>query len=335
MNHREVSIAFQTNKNPDEYIELAKLADNFNFDAISVYCDAPYHPCYGPLILMAPHIQRARLGPAAVSPFRMHPIDIAANAALLSGIAKGGTYIGLSRGAWLNDFGIDEPQKPIRGIKEAVWIIRKMLSGDLAGLQGEVFQIADHVRAPYPLPLDMPPVMIGTWGPKLAALGGEIANEVKVGGSTNPSFAKALLPHIRRGEELANRKCGIVNLVMGAVTVIDSDRRIARRAAKSELARYLPIVANLDPTLSIDLDLVMRIRNLVELGELGSASNLISDDLMEKFSFAGDERDLINQAERLFEAGVSRIEFGTPHGLNPAVGIKMIGERVLPNLKLG
>ena len=65
---RELSIAFQTDKTPAQYIALAKLVDQYDFDAVSVYCDAPFHPSYGPLLLMAPHIQKARLGPAAVSP---------------------------------------------------------------------------------------------------------------------------------------------------------------------------------------------------------------------------------------------------------------------------
>ena len=55
----------------------------------------------------------------------MHPIDIAANTALLAGLAKGGVYIGLARGAWLAEHGIREPKSPIQGMREAVEIIQK------------------------------------------------------------------------------------------------------------------------------------------------------------------------------------------------------------------
>ena len=48
----EISIAFQTDKTPEQYIALAKLVDQYDFDAVSVYCDAPFHPSYGPLLLM-------------------------------------------------------------------------------------------------------------------------------------------------------------------------------------------------------------------------------------------------------------------------------------------
>ena len=35
----------------------------------------------------------------------------------------------------------------------------------------------------------------------------------------------------------------------------------------------------------------------------------------------------------LFEAGVSRVEFGTPHGLTAARGIELLGRRVLPAVR--
>lgn len=333
MRPRRISIAFQSDKTPAEYIALARMVDEYAFDGVSVYCDAPFQPSYGPLLLMAPHLRRARLGPAAVSPFRMHPIDIAANTALLAGVAQAGVYIGLARGAWLDDFGIREPQRPLQGIKEAAGVVSYLLNGQAGGYPGEVFRLAEHVRAPYPLPAEMPPLLIGTWGPKLAAIAGEFADEVKVGGSANPAVAPWIADHIRRGEQRAKRPPGSVGLVFGAVTVVDTDRELARQAAKRSLALYLPVVARLDRSAAVEPELLERISARVDRGQHDQAAALISDELLDLFAFAGEPGDIIRQAEGLFEAGVSRIEFGTPHGLSPAVGLQLIGEQVLPNLR--
>src|SRR5262245_438302 len=108
---REISIAFQTDKSAAQYVALAKLVNQYDFDAVSVYCDLPYHPPYAPLMLMAPHIQRARIGVAAIAPSRIHPLDIAAQTALLTEIAQGRVYVGLARGAWLEDHSVPE-RKP-------------------------------------------------------------------------------------------------------------------------------------------------------------------------------------------------------------------------------
>jgi len=330
---RHVSIAFQTDKRASEYIALARLVDQYDFDVVSVYCDAPYHPSYAPLLLMAPHIRRARLGPAAVSPFRIHPIDIAAQTALLADLAAGGVYLGLARGAWLTDHGIDEADKPITAMREAITIIRNLLSGRSAGFEGVVYRIAPHVRAPYPLP-DYPiPLMIGTWGAKLASLGGEIADEVKVGGSANPDLVPVMLAYIRRGERLAGREDGSVGLVVGAVTVIDPDRSAARELARRMVALYLPVVASLDPTQDVDPVLISRVQTAVEKSDWEAAGRQISDDLLDRFAFAGNAEDIIRQSQGLFAAGANRVEFGTPHGINPAAGVRMLGEHVVPILK--
>ncbi len=333
MTKREISIAFQTDKRASDYIALAKLADAYSFDAISVYCDAPYHPSFGPLLLMAPQISRARLGPAGVSPSRMHPIDIAAGTALLADVAAGGSYLGLVRGGWLAEHGIRELQPPIRAMREAIAIIRKLLTGESAGYRGRVFQIAEHVRAPYPLPARRVPLQIGTWGPKLADLAGELADEVKIGGSANPALVPLMREYIARGEARAGRTPGRVQIVLGAVSVVDEDRRAARWMARRAVALYLPIVAPMDASVAIEPELLDRVEAFVHAGDSDSAAKLISDDILDLFAFAGAPADIIAQCEALYAAGAQRIELGTPHGLHQAAtGIRLIGERVLPAL---
>ncbi len=330
---RELSIAFQTDKHAAEYRALAQLVDRYAFDAVSVYCDAPFHPSYGPLLLMAPYLRRARLGPAAVSPFRMPPVDIAANTALLADAAPGGAYVGIARGAWLAEHGIQETARPVQAVRETVEIVRYLLGGGTGGYAGEVYSIAPHVRAPYPLPAVPIPVLIGTWGARLSAVAGELADEVKVGGSANPDMVGVMRGYLGVGEGRAGRPPGAVGIVMGAVTVVDADRDRARRAARRAAALYLPVVVPLDPTVQVEPELLDRIRTHVQRQEIETAAALISDDLLDRFAFAGNPADLIRQAEALFAAGAARIEFGTPHGLDrPEEGIRLLGEQVLPVL---
>ncbi|MGJ3238217.1 MAG: LLM class flavin-dependent oxidoreductase [Anaerolineae bacterium] len=331
---REISIAFQTDKRARDYIELAQLVNPYAFDAVSVYCDAPFHPSYGPLILMAPHLTNSRIGVAAVSPSRMHPIDIAADAALLADIATAGTYLGIARGAWLADHGIDERKPALTAIRETVEIVQALLAGESGGYQGKVFQIADHVQASYPLPEQPIPILIGSWGRKLCGIAGEIADEVKIGGSTNPDVVPIIAEYIAAGEVLAERAHGSVGVVVGAVCVADADRQAARAEARRQVALYLPVVAGLDPSIEIDPTFTEQLGAYVNQGDWERASGMISDELLDKFAFSGNADDLIRQANALFEAGTKRVEFGTPHGLHHAnEGLRLLGEQVLPELK--
>ena len=334
MTKRELSIAFQTDKRASEYVALAQLADSYDFDAVSVYCDAPYHPSFAPLTLMAPHIKRARIGPAGVPPSRVHPLDIAAQTALLADLAPRRTYLGLVRGGWLADYGMRELRPPIQAMREAIVIIRRLLSGESAGFNGEVFQIAEHARAPYPLPDAPIPLQIGSWGERLCGLAGELADEVKIGGSANPAMIPIIAGYIGAGERRAGREPGEVAVVIGAVSVVDEDREAARWMARRAVALYLPIVSRLDSTVRIDPELMRRVESLVRAEAHEAAARLIPDDLLERFAFAGDADDIIAHCERLYDAGATRIELGTPHGIaTAATGIHLIGQRVIPALR--
>ena len=219
-------------------------------------------------------------------------------------------------------------------MREAIEIIRKLLAGQSAGYDGQVYQIANHVRAPYPLPTETIPLQIGTWGKKLAALAGELADEVKIGGSANPDVIPVIADYIAVGEARVGRPSGTVQVVIGAVSVIDEDRDAARWKARMAVALYMPIVSKLDPTLTIDPELMTRIQAKVNAGEDEAAARLIPDHILDRFIFAGNPADIIEQCARLYDAGAQRIELGTPHGVDDAAtGIHLIGRKIIPALE--
>ncbi|MEW2427014.1 hypothetical protein AB0877_03275 [Micromonospora sp. NPDC047644] len=63
------------------------------------------------------------------------------------------------------------------------------------------------------------------------------------------------------------------------------------------------------------------------------AGALIGDDLLDLFAVSGTPEHVASQAAAVFDAGASRVEFGTPHGLTPHGGIDLLGRRVLPLLR--
>jgi 5,10-methylenetetrahydromethanopterin reductase len=304
----------------------------YGFDALSVYNDLMFQPPIGPLVLMAQATQHIRLGPASMNPFTLHPVEIAGQMAFLDAVSGGRAYLGLSRGAWLDSIGMAQPG-PVTTMREAVAVIRHLLSKRRTPFAGKVFQLSEHNVLHYDIVRPDIPLMIGTWGPRLAALAGAVADEVKIGGSANPAMAPVMRARILAGAAKVGRGADAIGIVLGAVTVVDADGAAARRQAKEEVALYLPTVAGLDPTVAIDPELLIRMEAAVRRGDRSSAAALISDDLLGHFAFAGTPVDLIAQSEAIFAAGASRIEFGTPHGLTDARGIQLLGEHVLPALR--
>ncbi len=330
---REVSVAFQSNKEAAEYAALARRVEGYGFDALSVYGDLMFQPPIGPLLIMAHATTRIRLGPASMNPYTLHPVEIAGQIALLDALSGGRAYLGLSRGAWLESLGIART-KPVTTLREAVAVVRHLLAKERAPFDGAVFRLSAHNVLQYDLARPDVPVMIGTWGPRLAALAGEVASEVKIGGCVNPRMVAIMRERIAVGARKAGRGVGAVGIVLGAVTVVDDDGAAARRKAKEEVALYLPTVAGLDPTVAVDPELLARMEKAVQRGDRLSAAALISDELLRPFAFAGTPDEVIAHAEAIFAAGASRVEFGTPHGLADARGIQLLGERVLPALRV-
>jgi 5,10-methylenetetrahydromethanopterin reductase len=329
---RQVSIALQGNKTLPEYAALGAMVEALGFDAISVYADLGYQPAIGPLLSIAQATSRITLGPAGFNPYLIHPVEIAGQIAMLDTASNGRAYLGLVRGAWLDSLGIDD-KRPIQRMKESIAVIQHLLNGFESGYDGAIFKLPTGRLLQYPVLRPDIPILLGTWGPKLLQFAGEVANEVKVGGSTNPALVKEVRRNLAIGEEKSGRPVGSTGIVFGAVTVVDNDGPAARDNVRREAALYLPVVVPMDPTVDFPAENLNLIADLYNAGRIDEAAALVPDDLLDRFSFSGTPDQITRQAQALFDAGVTRIEFGTPHGFTGANGIRLLGERVLPELR--
>ncbi|MBV9596954.1 MAG: LLM class flavin-dependent oxidoreductase [Chloroflexi bacterium] len=319
MTRLELSVAFQTNKTPSEYVALGQLVNGFDFDVVSVYNDLFFQPALGPLLLLAQHVSRARLGPAALNPFLLHPVEIAGQIAFLDAVTAGRAYLGLARGSWLEAVGVTM-QQPITRLRECIELVRYLLRGRDDGYAGRLYTVEAGARIQYtPVRADVP-VTLGTWSERTARAVGPLAEEVKVGGSTNPRMVGRM-----RGWLPAR-----VGICTGAVTVVDRDRAVARAFARREVAVYLAVVAGLDVTLD-DPEWVARIRSHGR--DYAAVSRDISDAQLDRFAFAGTPDDIVCQVRELSAAGASRVEFGTPHGVDAEEGIRLLGGTVVPAVR--
>jgi 5,10-methylenetetrahydromethanopterin reductase len=332
MLHPTVSIAFQTDQPLAAYGALAQAAEDYGFDGVTVYNDMLYQPAWLPLLEIARHTKRVRIGPAAVNPFTCHPINIAGNIALLDEASQGRAYLGLARGAWLDFVGI-APQRPLPALREALECERHMLAQSKQPYCGEIFLLAGGDALRWNILRPDIPLLLGSWGAQTIRACIRQIDEIKIGGTTNP----AVIPQVRatadRAAQAAGRAPGAVGLVVGAVTVVDRDGAAARALARRKAALYLPIIAQLDHSLDLEPELVRRIDAAAAVYDFGLAASYISDALLRRLAFAGTPGEVAEQAIELYHAGAARIEFGTPHGLSEAEGLRLLGVGVLPALR--
>ena len=329
---RSVSIALQTDKPLAAYGSLAKTVEDFGFSGVSVYNDMLYQPAWLPLLEIARHTTRVRIGPAAVNPFTCHPINIAGNIALIDEASHGRAYLGLARGAWLDFVGV-HAQRPVTALREAFGCIRHLLSQSSEPYVGQVFSLAGGEALRWKIIRPDVPFLLGTWGPQIVAACAEDITEVKLGGTANPAAVSRMRSALASSATQSQRDSDAIGLVVGAVTVVDTDGKAARDLARREAALYLPVIAELDSSLAIEPELLARITAASDAYDFARAGSYISDDLLRRVAFAGTPEQVADQAAAVFEAGARRVEFGTPHGLSTAEGLRLLGGRVLPVLR--
>ncbi len=327
-----VSIAFQTNKPISAYGPLAATAEGYGFDGVSVYNDLLYQPAWLPLLEMARHTRRVRLGVAAANPFTCHPLNLAGNITLIDEASQGRAYLGLVRGGWLGFLGL-EPARPVTALREAFECIRHLLSGSKEPYPGEIFPLAGGESLRWPVYRPDIPFLLGTWGSKTIHACLPYITEIKIGGTANPGVIPQVQAAIAEAAQASQRHPAEVGLVVGAVTVVDQDGQAARRLARREAALYVSIIAQLDHSLGIEPELLSRINEASARFDYEGVGSYISDELLRRLAFAGTPDEVAAQAIELFEAGADRVEFGTPHGLDEEEGVRLLGEQVLPALR--
>jgi 5,10-methylenetetrahydromethanopterin reductase len=141
--------------------------------------------------------------------------------------------------------------------------------------------------------------------------------------------------YVVAGAAAAGRGPDDVGIVLGAVSVVDEDGERARARARVEVAMYLAVVAELDPTFTVAAEVLEPVRRLVAAGEHEQAGRCVPDDVLDRFAFSGTPEHVAGLVDAVLAAGAKRVDLGTPHGLTDEAGVDLICRRVLPLVRSG
>ena len=290
VNQQELQLSFGSNGAPTifDQIALALAAESYGFTHFSAFDDLFFRPAWPTLFRVAQHSSRIGLGPSVVNPYLTHPALTGEYAAILEEIAPGRAYLGIGRGAFLEDLNV-EVTRPLRTLREAIALIRHLWAGDDSPFEGEIFQLNQGASLHFPTPARDIPIMVGTWGVRGAQLSGELADELKAGSSWSVRYAQHPWGNIERGAAGAGRDAGACGLVLGPLTSVSEDRAAASSFARQTLVFYLPYLEPMPQYLGMDDELLDRIQARRAEGDLPAAAALIPDDLLGEFALYGDD----------------------------------------------
>src|SRR2546428_11256339 len=229
--------------------------------------------------------ERIVIGLGVVNPYTRHPALIAMDTAALAGIAPGRVVLGLgsSNRKWIEEQMAIPFKTPLRGLREGVEIVRRLLDGRRVTYAGEVFAVHDvALEAPPPAPV---PILLGVKGPRALALAAEIADGVHCSVLASPA-------HVRRVRATtASRARGDFAVIAYLPVAVSDDRAQARAWVRPLIAHYLGVLhgqsiladAGLDPART------QPFRDALAAGP--PAPHLVTDDLPGTLPLPGTPTD--------------------------------------------
>src|SRR5262245_59257978 len=122
-------------------VELGRVSEEVGYRCLW-YTDLRFaHDCFIGLAAIAARTREIRLGPGVVDPYTRHPSAIASAVATLDDMTGGRAVLGLGVGGHgLKQLGI-EHRLPVAAMREAVAMIRGLLSGGEFAAQGKVISL--------------------------------------------------------------------------------------------------------------------------------------------------------------------------------------------------
>lgn len=295
-------------------IELAQRAERSGVDSVWISETYFERDAMSTLAAIAYATNRVRIGTGVVPVFTRHPALLAMAFSTLQELSKGRVVAGVGAGVGnvMGDQLAYDYRSPLSAVREAVAIMREMLSGETSSLHGRVFTAQGVRMEPIStLSTKLPdsrglPIHIAAIGPKMCALAGEIADGVHYAMPT-PTVVSKSNEYVNQGVEKAGRDLSDVDRVAWIVSSVHTDSGVARDVAREHVAPALAtsIGENLLRQEGFDPGLAQILRSAFERGGLREAIDCISDEVVDTFAAAGTPAQVAEKVRVLCRSGVT------------------------------
>lgn len=316
-----------------EILSHALLADTLNFDTIWIPDEIPAKGFRDPFMTLAVlgwHIRYASIGTCVTNPYTRHPALIASAFNTLYELTGGRVIIGLSVGGTLPLQPLKIPLwfKPLKSLKEAIEIIKRLTTGERLTYDGEVFKVQNLELEPKPT--HKIPILVGARGPKMLKLTGKYADGVL--GSVPIPKIPYMIKNLEEGAKSKNRNISDFIIADGIPFAISKYRDDALDLVKPAIAMMMTF---LNDDLIIDAGVprerLEKVRSLVGNNEMEKVKDLITEEDLNNFSISGTSKDVLSKIKELKDLGINHILVQPPFGDSIEYAIKTVATGIKPH----
>jgi 5,10-methylenetetrahydromethanopterin reductase len=317
-----------------EVVRWARLAEDLGFDDFWYCQDLMKRDAWVALTAVAGATSRIRVGTCIVNPFTSSPAEIAMRAASLQEYSEGRFVLGIGPGdpPYLDWVGLGVA-RPRTGLAEAVLLLRRLLRGEDAAFDGEVFrgwQPAARLR--FPLPAQPVPIYIGGQGPRVLELAGELADGA-LPILFPPETVDFARERIAEGAARAGRSLDGFDLAACVWWSVAASRREAEDALRYLVAYYGPSLrAETLAPIGLTPHDFAPVRAAWQAGDMALAMRLLTPAMF-GLAIYGEPEDMLARLRWLADRGVTQVNIGPPLGPDPEYALRVTAEQVIARLR--
>lgn len=295
---------------PSEFIRLVKDCESWGYDTVWVPDERFYREVYSFLSLCSQNTSIVKMGTCVTDPYTRHPAMTAMAIGTIDELSNGRAILGIGAGiSGFAEMGLKRIS-PAVALKEAVLIIKQLLSGKPVNFEGKMFSL-QNTKIEFQTCPDLP-VYIAARGPKALEAAGEVSDGVIIGAFASKETLNYAFNNIQKGCIKGGKDFSRLKMVSWAHLCMSEDKRAAITKAKEVCIGVLlaskPIISLLGIDVPQTLSDFLSTKNY-GLGkeELGKGIKMIPDEMVEHFTITGTPKDCVRKAQDLFSLGVHHI----------------------------
>jgi 5,10-methylenetetrahydromethanopterin reductase len=311
---------------------MAKTAEIYGFDHVWIADENPSPFCRDVIVNMttvALKTSEIKIGTGICNFYTRHPALLAVFVSTLEEMASGRVTVGLGPGGEmpLRPLGIRMWEKPLATVREGINVMNRVLAGETVDYNGEMIRayglhLSFHPKTKIP-------VYLAARSPKFMRLVGELADGSLL--NTPFHYIENALNMIKEGASKAGRsmnKIDVGNILPFAISENDSEAKKKVRHLATFMTAFT--ADSVHEALGTNIERVASIREALQKGMDAEAMSLMTDEMIDEFSVAGNPNKCLGRVEEFFKAGVTQMIFVIPDGKK---GITSAGKDVISSYK--
>jgi len=322
-----IGIRFDGFDNTAETIRVARLAEDAGASGIWMTQHLGYRDAFVSAMAFAMRTERARIVPAAVTPFIYHPTTTAMALATLAEAFPGRIAVSVAIGNLLD---LKEsgraPADAVQAVEDYVADLRALASTQPAQGDREAYRLAG-ARMMFSPPAP-PPVYITALGSEVAEKAGRIADGILLSAGFSAPFVAHCLKLFGDGARAAGRDAAAMPSAGFIHFSVSDDGRAAREDVRRKLAflfRNRLMAENIAASgIPIDQDAII---DAVAARDLKKAAGLVPDEAIDAFGVAGTVAECRDALQAYLDTGLGEPVIqvaGDEHG--KTLALRVIGE---------